>query len=84
MATKGLLDEQHKMEQSCMKEESDDLLLVEEVVSSLEAQQKENQRPEPYAPSKMRVDLTKSPLLERVQRYKEQQARDNAGICLVV
>ena len=72
------------MEQSCMEEESDDLLLVEEVVSSLEAQQKDNQRPEPYAPSKMRVDLSKSSLLERVQRYKERQARDNAGVCLVV
>ena len=84
LATKRLLDEQHKMEQSCMEEESDDLLLVEEVVSSLEAQQKDNQRPEPYAPSKMRVDLSKSSLLERVQRYKERQARDNAGVCLVV
>jgi hypothetical protein len=67
-----------------MEEERDDLLLVEEVVSSLEAQQKDNQRPEPYAPSKMRVDFSKSSLSERVQRYKERQARNNASICLIV
>jgi hypothetical protein len=72
-------------------EEDHDLVLVEEVVSSLEAQQEEiapvkEHEQEPYAPSTNgnRIDLSKSTLLERVQRYKERQEREKAKIELVI
>jgi len=93
LATKRLLHEQERMEQSAViveENEHHDLMLVEEVVSSLEAQHEDSepvrQKQEPYAPTTTtkRIDLSKSTLLERVQRYKERQETQQAEIDLVI
>ena len=58
-----------------------------EVVSSLEAQHPQVEKPEPYAPAATSmglVNLSKSSLLERIQRYKKRDAIARAEIYLVV
>ena len=94
LATKRLLEGQHKLEVSYHDDVDEELMLMEEVVSSLEAQRPRIEKPEPYAPvvgatavptTRGRlVNLSKSSLLERVQRYKERDTIARAEICLVV
>jgi hypothetical protein len=87
VAAEKLLQGQHKLEASYHDDVDEELLLVDEVVSSLEAEKHPRiDKPEPYAPTTTRnlIKLSTSSLLERVQRYKKQDAIDKAEIYLVV
>jgi hypothetical protein len=85
LAAKRLLDQQVELEDW---DSVDDLELVEEVVSSLEAShhpavtQRDVSLTVVSPPP--RVDLSKSSLLQRVQAYKEREARAQAEVNLMV
>ncbi|KAI2499425.1 hypothetical protein MHU86_15070 [Fragilaria crotonensis] len=87
VAAEKLLQGQHQLEASFHDDVDEELLLVEEVVSSLEAEKRPRiHKSEPYAPTSSRnmIKFSSSSLLERVQRYKKQDAIDKAEMYLVV